>query len=68
MDVAETSNPRYGTKDRKIGCKNTTLMIVEKIGESKVFEGVLMCLNVFRRERIYLETAQKPIFVKKGHL
>ena len=43
-------------------------MIVKKIGESKVFEGVLMCLNVFRRERIYLETAQKPIFVKKGHL
>ena len=38
-------NPRYGTKERKIGCKNTTLMIVEKRGESKVFEGVLMCLG-----------------------
>ena len=32
-------------------CKNTTLKIVEKRREFKVFEGILMCLNVFRGER-----------------
>ena len=36
--VRKSSNPSYGTNERKIGCKNTTLIIVEKIGESKVFE------------------------------
>ena len=45
-----TSNPRYGTKEMKIECKNTTFKIIEKRWESKVFEGVLMCLRENSRD------------------
>jgi len=36
----DSSNTRYGTKERKIGCKNSTLKIEEKKDEN------LRCLRV----------------------